>query len=34
VIIAMALMIGAAVLVQFGDRLARASGSQQVVEQT
>ena len=34
VIIAMALMIGAAVLVQFGDRLARAPGSQRVVEQT
>jgi len=34
VIIAMALMIGAAVLVQFGDRLARAPGSQRIVEQT
>ncbi len=34
VIAAMALMIGAAVLVQFGDRLARASGTQQVVAQT
>ena len=32
VIIAMALMIGAAVLVQFGDRLARAPGSQPVAE--
>ena len=32
VIIAMALMIGAAVLVQFGDRLARAPGSQRVAE--
>jgi drug/metabolite transporter (DMT)-like permease len=34
VIAAMALMIGAAVLVQFGDRLARAPGSSRVVEQT
>jgi len=34
VIVAMALMIGAAVLVQFGDRLARAPGSQRVIEQT
>jgi drug/metabolite transporter (DMT)-like permease len=33
VIVAMALMIGAAVLVQFGDRLARAPGSQRVAEQ-
>jgi drug/metabolite transporter (DMT)-like permease len=34
VVAAMALMVGAAVLVQFGDRLARASGTQQVIEQT
>ncbi|MEO5823143.1 MAG: EamA family transporter [Vicinamibacteraceae bacterium] len=34
VIGAMALMIGAAVLVQFGDRLARSPGSQRAVEQT
>ncbi len=34
VIVAMALMIGAAVLVQFGDRLARAPGSQRVSAQT
>jgi drug/metabolite transporter (DMT)-like permease len=33
VIAAMALMIGAAVLVQFGDRLARASGSQRAIAQ-
>jgi drug/metabolite transporter (DMT)-like permease len=34
VILAMALMIGAAVLVQFGDRLARASGSERAIAPT